>query len=300
MYDDAYVVKAASRLAERMLAEIEVQAKGAEGLMRPDQTGALINLANGLVEKVNSLSNMKEIGDVPRKVTQLKRSLASVKADTASLAVTKRAEALEKEKKAKANEVAEKKRVEEEAQKEKVKTELEKVNAAELANVATLKQLQFRDAIRVLNDLLDEVSSQEAKDAVALALDRVNRIKDFHTYLVDKVPGFKSAHGWVIDSADQKALTVGGKKVPWVDVYASRVDIVGELINGLVMDDKATKDLHLREKTRLMTNAALSLALFYKEIASAQELAKRLATSAAEQFDVDADIIKQLLPEFFK
>ena len=66
------------------------------------------------------------------------------------------------------------------------------------------------------------------------------------------------------------------------------------------MDEQATKNLKLREKTKLMTNASLCLALFYKEIPSAQELAKTLATSAAKQFEADADSIKQLLPAFFK
>jgi hypothetical protein len=135
---------------------------------------------------------------------------------------------------------------------------------------------------------------------VAVALDRINRIKDFHAYLVEKVPGYKAARGWSIDSADPKALSVGGHKIQWTEVYEKRLDIVGELVNGLVMDPAATKNLRLREKTRLMTNAALCLNLFYKEVPSAQERAKTLANEAAKQFDVDADIIKQLLPEFFQ
>ncbi len=300
MHEEAYAVKKAALLAETLLAEVDAQAKSAEALMGPDQAEALVKLANGLVEKVNNMSYVKEIGDVPRKVSQLKRSLASIKTDVASLAEMKRQESLDKEKKLKADEAAEKKRLEQEAYKEKAKGELEKVTAAELANVPTLKQLQFREAIRVLKDLTEEMTTQEAKDAVALALERVNRIKDFHTYLVEKVPGFKAARGWAVDSADQKNLSVGGRKILWTEVYASHLEIVAELINGLVMDEKATKDMRLREKTRLMTNASLCLAFFYKEVPSAQERAKTLATSAAQQFDVDADSIKQLVPEFFQ
>ena len=95
-------------------------------------------------------------------------------------------------------------------------------------------------------------------------------------------------------------MSVAGKKVQWVEVYASRLDIVAELINGLVMDEQATKSLKLRDKTRLMTNASLCLALFYRDMPSAQERAKQLATLAAKQFELDADSIKQLLPTFFK
>ncbi len=300
MYEDAYVVKKAARVADRLLAEVEAQAKSAESLTRPDQVDALIKLVNGLVEKVNTLSYTKEISEAPRKVAQLKRTLASVKADAASLAEMKRQEALEKEKKLKADEVAEKKRLEHEANKEKAKSELAKVAASEAANLPALKQLQFREAVRVLDALTEEVASQEAKAAIVIAVERVNRVKDFHNYLVEKVPGFKSRPGWIIESADQKFLTVAGKKISWVDVYATRLDIVAELIRGLVMDEQATKSLRLREKTRLMTNASLCLALFYQESMSAKEVAKKLATDAAQLFDVDADNIRQLLPEFFK
>ena len=168
------------------------------------------------------------------------------------------------------------------------------------ANVPTLKQLQFRDAIRALKELSEGLETPEAKETAAVALDRVNRIKDFHAYLVEKVPGFKSSRGWSIEAADPKTLTVASRKIPWIEVYEKRLDIVGELVNGLVLDPQATKNLRLREKTRLMTNAALCLNLFYKDVASAQERAKALAVDAAQQFEVDAETVKQLLPEFFQ
>jgi hypothetical protein len=300
MYEEAYAVKKASLLADAQLAQMEEQAKAAEGLLRPEQSRDLIKLANGLIDKGSVLKYTKEIGEVPRKMSHLKKSLANIKADVVSLVETKRKEALEQEKKLKADEAAEKKRLEQEAYKEKVKGEVEKVTAAELANVSTLKQLQFRETIRVIKELADELTTPEAKSAAALALERINRVKDFQNYLIEKVPGFKSARGWAIDSADQKNLSVGGKKILWTEVYASHLEIVAELINGLVMDEKTTKEMRLREKTRLMANASLCLALFYKEIPSAQERAKKLATDAAQQFDVDADSIKQLMPEFFQ
>jgi hypothetical protein len=49
-----------------------------------------------------------------------------------------------------------------------------------------------------------------------------------------------------------------------------------------------------------MTNASLCLSLFYKDMPSAQEKAKVLATKAAQEFAADADSIKQLQPAFFK
>jgi hypothetical protein len=300
MYEDAYAVKAAAHMADTMLAEIEAQAKEAEGLGAFEQLEALIKAANAAVEKSKNLAYAREVSDAPRRVSQLKKTLASVKTDTASLVELRRQEAVEKEKQAKADAVAEKKRQEQEALKEKAQNEIARVLAVEGENVALLKQLQFRDALRTFKDLTEELETKGGLDALAVAEERVTRVKDFHTYLVEKVPGFKSSRGWSVEAADQKNMTVTGKKIPWVDVYATRLDIVAELVNGLVKDEQATKALRLREKTRLMTNAALCLTLFYKEMASAQEFAKQLATSAAQQFDVDADSIKQLLPDFFK
>ena len=300
MYMSAYAVKGASALADALLAEVEAQAKVAESLMRPDQADALVKAANAVVDKVNGLTYMREIADVPRRVPQLKKTLAKVKADMVSLGEAKQQENVEKERKAKEEAVAEKKRLEQEAHKEKITSECARVAATEGETVAPLKQLQFREALRMLKDISDGLETKEGMDALNVATERVNRVKDFHMYLVEKVPGFKSARGWSVDSADQKALSVAGKKVQWVEVYASRLDIVAELINGLVMDEQATKSLKLRDKTRLMTNASLCLALFYRDMPSAQERAKQLATLAAKQFELDADSIKQLLPTFFK
>jgi len=299
MYEDAYAVKGASLLADALAAEVEAQAKAAETLTSAGQLDALIKAANALVEKVKTLVYTREISEVPRRVSQLKKTLESVKTDAASLVELKRQEAVEKAKRAKADAAAEKRRLEQEALKEKTQNEIARVAAVEVENVALLKQLQFREASRALKDLTDSQETKGGLDELALADERVNRVKEFHTYLVEKVPGFKSSRGWSIEGADQRNLTVAGKKIPWVDVYATRLDIVAELINGLVMDEKAIKSLGLRQKTRLMTNASLCLALFYKDMPSAQEKAKQLAAKAAQDFEADADSIKQLLPAFF-
>jgi hypothetical protein len=302
MYADAYAVKAASLLADKVFAEISEEAKKAEGMTRVDkaEAEALIKLNNALVEKVNNLNYDKQISEAPRKTSRLKRTLDSVKTDVASLIELRRQEALDKEKKQKAEELAEKKRKELEALKEKEANEVARVNVAIGENVPLLKQLQFREALRAIKELRDGLETKGGLDALALAEERVNRIKDFHAYLVEKVPGFKSSRGWSIEAADPKTLTVASRKIPWIEVYEKRLDIVGELVNGLVLDPQTTKNLRLREKTRLMTNAALCLNLFYKDVASAQERAKALAVDAAQQFEVDAETVKQLLPEFFQ
>ncbi len=299
MFAEAYAVKGGVLLAEHLVKKIEAEAKAAEGMTDLEQTEALVKHANALVEKVNGLAYVKEVADVPRKVSQLKKTLESVKTDTASLAEMKRREAQEQEKRRKEEEIAEKKRQEKEAHQKKVEEEKAKVADAELANRDMLKALQFREAVNAIRELRGGLETDEGGIAASIAIDRINRMRDFHNYLIAQVKGFKSARGWSVDAADAKTLSVGGIKIPWADVYNKRPEIIAELINGLVRSEQATKTLKLSEKTRLMTSAALCLNLFYGEMASAQELAKQIALAAAQQFEIEADTIKQLLPGFF-
>lgn len=302
MYLDAYSIKSAAALAERKLQEIEQKAKEAEQFTQvtKQDTEAIANLNNELVRYINSLGNESAFTEAPRKVSQLRRTLESVKTEVASLIEIKRREAIEAEKQKQAEEEAEKKRQEKEAYEKKVAEERARVVEAEEASVEELRQLKFREVFRALRELKENLETPEAQDTASVAIDRVTRIKDFHEYLVSAVPGFKSARGWSVDSADARSLTVGGRKIPWVDVYKERLDIVGELINELAANPENTKKLSLRERTRVMTNAALCMNFFYKEFPSAKERAKTLATEAARLFDIDADIIKGLLPEFFE
>lgn len=302
MYLDAYSIKSAAALAERKLQEIEQKAKEAEQFTQvtKQDTEAIANLNNELVRYINSLGNESAFTEAPRKVSQLRRTLESVKTEVASLIEIKRREAIEAEKQKQAEEEAEKKRQEKEAYEKKVAEERARVVEAEEASVEELRQLKFREVFRALRELKENLETPEAQDTASVTIDRVTRIKDFHEYLVSAVPGFKSARGWSVDSADARSLTVGGRKIPWVDVYKERLDIVGELINELAANPENTKKLSLRERTRVMTNAALCMNFFYKEFPSAKERAKTLATEAARLFDIDADIIKGLLPEFFE
>jgi len=300
MYEGAYAVKKVSLLADACLTDLEAQAKTAEKMTDPQQLQGLIRLANGLVDKSSELSHMRDVAGASYNVSQIKKALTSLRKDLGDLAEKKRLEDDEKKKQEQETALAEKKQKELEAHKAKIQSECDRVASTQEQVITPLKQLQFRDALRVLKDLTDSLETKEGLDALNLATERVNRVKEFHQYLVEKVQGYKSSRGWTIENADQKTLTVGGKKIQWVEVYSSRLDIVAELVRGLVSDEQVTKNMKLSEKTKLMTNAALCLNLFYKDMQSAQDFAKQLATSAAQQFEAGSDIIKKLLPDFFK
>jgi len=304
MYADAYAVKHGVAYAEQCLDEVNVLAKQAEGMTQVEKESVeeLIKTANKMVETVRNIGYDRRVSEIPRRVSQLKRSLDSVKTDVAVLLERRREDAAEAERRRQAEAAAEKKRQEEEAYKAKAAAEVAAVGEATAANLGDLKQLKFREVNAALRKAGSALETNEGLKALEVAMERADRVKEFHEYIVKKVAGFKSARGWSVDGADQRKLSVGGREILWSEVYNQRVDIIGELIGGLVLIEQATKDLRLSEKIRLMTNAAICLNLFYHDIPSAQERAKELAISVinkSREYSLDTEEIKQLLPEFF-
>jgi len=298
MYKDYYFVKAVSFHAKSRLDAILKTADKQKDLLTIEKEKELIALANEVVGSFNDMNGLREFSEVPRKISQMKKALESAKVDADSIAAQLKDEAkLKAEAEKKAEEEA-KRRAEAEASAEKAKEEVNQVALAEAGIVNLLKKCEFRDALRTYRNVT--VSTKEGLDAVATAEDRVKRIDAFHEFLVKRTPGFKSSRGWIIDAADAKFLTVGGKKIAWTEIYQTRIDIIGELVAMLVIDPQGTKGMGLRDRSRLMTNTAICLSIFYADMPPVVERAKQLAQKAAADFEIDAPTIKALLPAFFK
>ena len=301
MYEDAYAIKRAGAVADNIVAEVEAAAAHLDVLKRnPLQYQEMGKLASEMATKVNGMSVCKEIKEAPLRLSNLKKTFKNVKADLDSLLAQKRLEDKQKEKQAMIDAEADKKRQVEEKRKEKAQDEIARLEVVEGECVYALKKMRFRDALRLLTDFSHDLETAEAEMAMLTAKERINRLQSFHDYLVEKTPGFKSARGWSVSDADQKFLLVGGKKVPWTEIYSDRIKIVAEFINTLVLSKEAKKEMRIREHTTLMTNAALFLSVFYADNPLALGQAKKIAQDAVKQFEVDADIIKGLLPQFFE
>ncbi|MBO4288099.1 MAG: hypothetical protein J5985_08050, partial [Kiritimatiellae bacterium] len=301
MFDDASQVGRAYKLAKAMLAKIEDHARFAENFnqVTKEDLDQLTKLNNFLKEEVDTLAYEKSITEIPRRCAGLKKTVESVKNELTSLLAIQKQQKLEAEKKAKAEAEAEKKRQEADALKAKTDAECQKVAEAESAASVPLRTLDFRQARRTIRDLDDEIETEGGKTASLLALERIQRFENFHKYLSEKVTGYKSIKGWTITASDAKTLTVGNSKIPWKTVYNEKMAIFAELVLNFVSSSEKTKGLHLRERSRLKTNAAIALSLFYSSNESAMKLARKLANEAAEQFDADAEDIKALVPKFF-
>jgi len=93
-----------------------------------------------------------------------------------------------------------------------------------------------------------------------------------------------------------KTLTVSSKKIAWSDVFNTRMEVVNELFNALVLDPAMTKDMRVRDRTRLEVGTALCLWMYYREVPTAVERAKQIAAKASQDFAADVERTKQLMP----
>ena len=296
MYMEVYRVKYALLLANAMLAEIEKMAVRAEKLTAPEKVMEVQNVANAIAEKVKTMGYTKELTEVARNVSGLKKTLDSVRADIASLVAVRRQEELEKEKALKREADEAKKRKEAEELAAKTKVDCSKIAEVEASNIALMKALRFHEAMRALNLVVSELSTKGGTDALDIAKERVRRVEEVIKYIINKAQGYKSPKGWVIEAVDMKTLTVSSKKITWADIFNTRMEIVNELFNALIFSPEMTKGMRVRERTRLEVGTALCLWMYYRDVPTAVERAKQIATKATQEFEADAELTKLLMP----
>ncbi len=301
MYMDAYAVTLAGKVADHLVVELETSYKKMEQLkQKPFSEVEMIKISNEMGVRVSSMSLIPEIKEMANLLANLKTTLATVKSDLESEVVKKRLALAEQERlKRKAAEDA-KKKAAMEAHKEKVENEKARISVKEEECAEPIKNLKFREAIRLLKALSDELETDESKLALMMARERINRIEEFHKYLIKNSAGYRFSTGGVIEDSDANRFSIGKTKMFWKDFYQDRFNMAAELIANLVNSKDVEKNMRIREYTRLMTNTALFLNVFYPDVPQAQSFAGKLATGAAEKFSADADTIKGLLPQFFE
>ncbi|MFO7937235.1 MAG: serine/threonine-protein kinase [Kiritimatiellia bacterium] len=301
MYMDAYAVKRAAKAADHVVAEVEASLKKLENLSRGgvDTKKEMIEVANSMSSKVSGMSMIPEIRVVRDLLSNLKVTLATVESDVEALHAKKLREKAEKKRLARKAAAEAAKKAAMQAHKEKVQNEKERIEVAESNCAEPLRELRFREALRILKSVESEIETEEAFVFLSTAKERVNRIKEFHRYLSEKANDYKFSKGGVITESDEKWLTVGSTRMFWRDFYQERFKEAAELIAANV-GETAKQEMRIREYSRLLTNTALFLKVFYPDSTVAQDYAGKLAEQAVETFDVDADIIKRLLPHFFE
>jgi len=296
MYCEAYRVKYAALLSAAMFVEIEKLSLQAEALKAPEKLKELQALANTIVQKCNAMCATQELTEVARNVSGLKRSFDTAKAEAASLAAIKKQEAIEKERLRRREEEEAKKRKEAEELAERTKADCEKIAGIEAANIILLKGMRFDSATRKLRLIESELATDGGKEAMLVSLERVRRIEEAIKFVSNNIQGYKSPKGWLIEAVEPKTLTVSSKKITWEEVFTTRMEVVNELFNVTIFNSELTKNMRVRDRTRLEVSGALCLWTYYREIPAAVERAKQIATKANQEFTSDGEKNKKLLP----
>ncbi len=299
MYLDAYAVERAGFVVDQVVAELEkTQSELAELQTVPLTDKKMAEIYEGMKNKVAGMSYIPEIKDVANITANLKTARSSVLSDLESLEMRRRLEKAEQERLARRAEEAARKQAQADALKQKVLDEKARIGVVEGECIESIINLRFSSALRMLNDLTNELETDKGRLALLTAKERVNRIEEFHNYIVGKAAGYKSSRGWMISEADERWLVVGRTKMFWKDFYADRYVEAADLISTNV-GPLVKEQMRIREHTRLLTNAALFLSTFYPDKPGAQEFARKMANDAAGQFAIEADTVKALLPQFF-
>lgn len=179
-----------------------------------------------------------------------------------------------------------------------VDAEVARVRATETENIALLRKFDFKEVRRALNGLLDGLKSDEGRKALGIAQERVERLAELHVFLIGKVVGYRHpVDGWTVQDANVHSITVGGKEVVWSEVGDVRMVL---FIKTFLMDERAAREVKLRERVRQSINGALYCVTFVKESVPVQEMAGKLVGKAIELFP-DAKVDAQrIVPELIK
>ena len=311
VWDDVYQFRAADiKFHGNMLKLLEL-AKGADKLTGQDEDTAkrLIQLANDLVDKYNSLKNEKWLTDARRKLMGIDARTRTIRDDV----VKKIKLTVERHDRA----VAEKKAAEEKAAaaaaaaeklKETIEEEKKKAQDGFDEIIRDLKRIDWERCAKYLTRLKDSMTTREGKDAAEDQIKKVKFMEGMHKYFIKNAEKFvfRDRRGTVLAivmKADDKTLTiqkakyVKGKPVPdkekredWSRFYGLKervyLNYMNQFINELVLKGRERKRISSpREWSEHMLGAALTLHYLYGEEKGVDKFIPELVKKAVKDFE---------------
>lgn len=225
-------------------------------------------------------------------LVQGQQELAAARGNVAELegevgkreAERKAAEALRLEAERKAREDAEAAQREAEQQ-AIVDGEIAMVDAEIIVRLEDLRTHAYERVLRNLTLLGLKLKTDEGNAALALAKERVERLKTLKASLVKYLAG-GLRWGWLengraidIDSADAKSITVGGEPKKWSEAgTAQMVKLIRHYTDPMLREPR----IGANERAELLVNGALYIYLMGQGNDRAMEMARSMVLSAAE------------------
>ena len=281
--------------------------KGAEGDALVEQTEenarALGRLSVVLAEMLDQIKTSKDVENVRKGITYIKsRGDKLVEQTDKRLRIEK----LENDRKL----AAEKARQEKLAAERQAKIDAETQAAAEkfetIAAQGSLRQLDWKNALRQLETLKADLKTPEGQHAADIQIRKVNDMKKMQEVFVKSMGGYVfrgKLKGAKVVSVNEREMNLDrGKakaRIPWHKFYKDYPGNLNELINHFIIRgrDNAKPRLNLKDWADAMSGAALTMQIVCSEVNGAVEKGEQLAKKAVEEFPEYAKTAKEIFPE---
>ncbi len=279
-------------------------------------TEKLAKFSRDLVESFDSIKSMKCVEQTQRKVGAIRMKAASL-VKTALAQIQKEVKRMEKIARDKAEAEAKAAAEEKAAAEHKAKVEEEVARVQKKFDddlVPRLKRLEWEAALRHVATLERDLTTSEAKAALRTAKMKVDYMKGLQTYFIEKSKGFEFKDGSRIADATAKKVSIQKYKrerfkkpapvgkphdFEWTRFYGRKEHLgeMNQMLNGLVLKGRETKNLGKLKWSQHMFGAALTLQLLYADVDGASDMAETFIKRAVKDFDDCRKTAERLFPE---
>lgn len=297
LWERAYGCQASAvriRHSVRKLQQKGAEADALQGVSRENME-KLAELSRTLVEMLDQIKTSKDVENVRKGITFIKTKGEKTVEQTVK---RMRIEKLEADRKAKAEAAAaaEKERKEKaEAEKQAKIDEETKAIADKFEMIAAqgcFRQLDWKSAIRQLENTKAEFKTAEGQIAADLEIRKVNDMKKVQDVFIKSMKGFQfkksKLKGAKVASISEKEIQLErGKsklKLTWQKFYREYFSNLIEALNFFVFNGRKNAGLSQRDVADALTGGSLTLSIVCAEEATAAGLAEKLAKESVKQF----------------
>lgn len=311
LWERAYGCQASAIRIRQAVRQLVKKGAEADPLVEQSEANAraLGKLSVELAGMLDQIKTSKDVENVRKGITYIKTRGENLVEQTVKRI---RIEKLQKERDLKNAEAAaaEKARQERLAAERQAKVEAETQAAAEkfetIAAQGSLRQLDWKNALRQLETLKADLKTPEGQHAADIQIRKVSDMKKMQEVFVRSMGGYVfrgKLRGAKVVSVNEREMNLDrGKskaRIPWHKFYRDYPGNLNDLINHFVIRgrDNARPKLSLKDWADAMTGAALTMQLVCAEVNGAVEKGEQLAKKAVEEFPEYAKTAKEIFPE---
>jgi len=177
--------------------------------------------------------------------------------------------------------------------------ELEVLNTLKKTIQSDIQNLAFKSAAEKVKAEDFQFSTRLAVACQSALAGLLVEAESFHLWLSSKVVGFRFSRGGIVEKSDRQSIHFAGSSMPWQMFYLNKTELVGDMINNLVLSAMATKDLAIEEKGLLLIQTSAFLALYYPEKAYASDKTEEILALVLENCTNHVAKVQSLFPEFY-